>query len=80
MIVWIVAGFYVCGFIATIDAVMRVRTANGAVAWLVALVAFPFVAVPAYLVLGRSKFMGMVAAYEEKRIKSRLSEKIFLRV
>ena len=67
MIAWIITGFYVCGFIAAIDAVMRVRTSQWAVAWSVALVSFPFVAIPAYLVLGRSKFEGMVAAYEEKK-------------
>ena len=64
MIAWIVAGFYVCGFIAAIEAVMTARTAQGAVAWSVSLVSFPFVAVPAYVVLGRSKFEGMVDAYE----------------
>ena len=67
MTAWIVTGFYVCGFIAAIDAVMKVRTSQGAVAWSLSLVTFPFVAVPAYLVLGRSKFEGMVAAYEEKK-------------
>ncbi|MFA9420145.1 MAG: cardiolipin synthase [Gammaproteobacteria bacterium] len=67
MTAWIVTGFYVCGFIAAIDAVMKVRTSQGAVAWSISLVTFPFVAVPAYLVLGRSKFEGMVAAYEEKK-------------
>ena len=67
MTAWIVTGFYVCGFIAAIDAVMKVRTSQGAVAWSISLVTFPFVAVPAYLVLGRSKFEGMVDAYEEKK-------------
>jgi len=45
---------------------MTVRTAQGAVAWAVSLVSFPFVAVPAYLVLGRSKFEGMADAFENR--------------
>ncbi|HSQ69157.1 MAG TPA: cardiolipin synthase [Steroidobacteraceae bacterium] len=67
MIAWIVTAFYVAGVIAAIDAVMTVRTAQGAVAWAVSLVAAPFVAVPAYLVLGRSKFGGALEAFEERR-------------
>lgn len=67
MIAWIVAAFYLAGVIAAIDAVMTVRTSQGAVAWAVSLVAAPFVAVPAYLVLGRSKFGGALEAFEERR-------------
>jgi cardiolipin synthase A/B len=63
----IVVGFYVAGVFAAINAVMTARTSQGAIAWAVSLVALPFVAVPAYLVFGRSKFDGMSAAYEERR-------------
>jgi cardiolipin synthase len=63
----IVSAFYLAGIIAAIEATMTVRTAQGAVAWAVSLVSFPFVAVPAYLVLGRSKFEGMVSAYEQNK-------------
>jgi len=45
---------------------MTTRTAQGAIAWSVSLVSFPFVAVPAYLVFGRSKFEGFADAYEER--------------
>jgi len=67
MIAWIVAAFYVAGLVAAVHAVMTVRTAQGAVAWTVSLVSMPFVAVPAYLVLGRSKFGGAVEAYGERK-------------
>jgi cardiolipin synthase len=67
LIAWIVTAFYVAGVIAAIDAVMTARTSQGAVAWAVSLVAAPFVAVPAYLVLGRSKFGGALEAFEERR-------------
>ncbi len=67
MIAWIVAAFYLAGVIAAIDAVMTARTSQGAFAWAVSLVAAPFVAVPAYLVFGRSKFGGALEAFEERR-------------
>ncbi len=67
MIAIVVALFYVGGIAAAIHAVMTVRTAQGAIAWSVSLVSFPFVALPAYLVLGRSKFEGVTTAYEESR-------------
>jgi len=63
--VWVVFVFHVLGFIASIDAVMSTRTAQGAVAWAVSLNAFPYLAVPAYWVLGRSKFEGYVTARQE---------------
>ena len=63
----IVAAFYLAGIILAVEASMKVRTAQGAVAWSVSLVSFPFVAVPAYLVLGRSKFEGMADAFESRR-------------
>lgn len=67
MIAFIVTAFYLLGILAAIEAVMTARTAQGAIAWSVSLVSFPFVALPAYLVLGRSKFQGMVAAYEQRK-------------
>ncbi|MGD1991109.1 MAG: cardiolipin synthase [Chromatiales bacterium] len=67
MIASIVTIFYVLGIISAIDAIMTARTPQGAVAWSVALVSFPFVAVPAYAVLGRSKFQGTMEAYEDRQ-------------
>jgi cardiolipin synthase len=62
----IVSVFYVAGFILAGHAVMTTRTAQGAIAWSVSLVSVPFIAVPAYLVFGRSKFQGFSEAYEER--------------
>ena len=67
MIGYIVAAFYVAGIAAAIHAIMTTRTETGAIAWSVSLVTVPFVAVPAYLVFGRSKFEGTVEAYDERR-------------
>lgn len=48
------------GFVSSVDALMSVRTAPGTVAWIVSLNTFPYVAVPAYWVFGRTKFEGYV--------------------
>lgn len=47
---------------AGIHAVMNVRTAQGAIAWLLALLTLPFIALPLYAVFGRRRFLGYVAA------------------
>jgi cardiolipin synthase len=53
----------ILGVISAVDAVMTTRTSQGAIAWAVSLVTFPYVAVPAYWVLGRSEFRGYVQAH-----------------
>ena len=67
MWIWItlVVVFHVLGFVSSIHAVMGTRTPQGAVAWAVALNAFPYLAVPAYWVFGRSRFQGYVTARQE---------------
>jgi len=54
--------FHVLGFLSSIHAVMSTRTSQGAIAWVVSLNTFPYVAVPAYWVFGRSTFRGYVTA------------------
>jgi len=67
VIATIVAVSYLAGILAAVEAIMTARTSQGAIAWSVSLVSFPFVAVPAYLVLGRSNFAGMTAAYAQRK-------------
>jgi len=62
MLAFVVIGFHVLGFISSIHAVMTTRTEQGAIAWAISLNTFPYVAVPAYWVLGRSRFHGYVTA------------------
>ncbi len=50
------------GIITAIQAVMEARTAQGAIAWALSLIMFPYIAVPMYWVFGRSKFQGYVDA------------------
>src|SRR5215813_1718726 len=53
---------YMLGFCSAVHAIMSTRTAQGSIAWAVSLITFPFIAVPAYWVFGRSKFYGYVIA------------------
>lgn len=66
MIAFIVGIFYILGILSAIHAVMSTRTPQGAIAWSVSLVTFPFIAVPAYWILGRNKFQGYVIARQEE--------------
>ena len=58
----VVMVFHVLGIISSIDAVMTARTSQGAIAWVVSLITFPYVTVPAYWILGRSRFRDYVVA------------------
>jgi cardiolipin synthase len=60
MIAALVVLFQIMGFLSSINAVMSTRTSQGAIAWAVSLNTFPYLAVPAYWILGRSKFEGYV--------------------
>ena len=62
MIALIVVVSHILGLVSSIHAVMTARTEQGAIAWAVSLNTFPYVAVPAYWVLGRSRFQGYVSA------------------
>ena len=49
---------HVLGALSSMQAVMSTRTPQGAIAWVVSLNTFPYLAVPAYWVFGQSKFDG----------------------
>ena len=72
MIAVTIAVFHVLGVISSVHAVMGTRTSQGAIAWIVSLNTFPYVAVPAYWVLGRSRFRGYVTSRrtEDQSIQS----------
>lgn len=59
----LLTGAHVLGALTSVQAIMTTRTSQGATAWAISLNTFPYVAVPAYWVFGRSKFEG----YEIKR-------------
>lgn len=58
----VVSLLHMFGVLTAVHAVMYARTSQAAVAWGIALLAFPYVALPGYWVFGRSKFIGYVRA------------------
>ena len=54
------------GIAAAVHAVMNARTSQGAIAWAISLVTFPWVVLVLYAVFGRNKFNGYVVLRSEK--------------
>jgi cardiolipin synthase len=46
------------GIIAAVHAIMNARTSQGAIAWGISLVTFPWLALILYAIFGRNKFKG----------------------
>ncbi|MGF1592094.1 MAG: cardiolipin synthase [Kiloniellaceae bacterium] len=66
----LLAGFiHLSGIASALHAAVRTRTAQGAVAWSISLVTFPYLALPLYWVFGRGKFHGYVAARRSGDLK-----------
>lgn len=51
-----VVAFYVVGVGHVLHALMHVRTSQGTIAWVVSLLTVPFLAIPLYWMLGRTRF------------------------
>lgn len=54
--------FYFVGYLHILHALMHTRTSQGTIAWVVSLFFVPFLSIPLYWLLGRSKFEGYVRA------------------
>src|SRR3990170_349313 len=66
----LLAGFiHLSGVASALHAAVRTRTAQGAVAWSISLLTFPYLALPLYWVFGRGKFHGYVAARRSGDLK-----------
>src|SRR5215216_4146058 len=50
------------GALAAFHAIMTARTSQGAIAWALLLILFPYATLPAYGLFGRGKFQGYVKA------------------
>ena len=50
----------ILGIIAAVHAIMNVRTSQGAIAWAISLVTFPWLALILYAIFGRNRFKGYV--------------------
>jgi cardiolipin synthase len=61
----LLALLYFFAISCALEAIMKARTAQGAIAWTISLITFPYAALPVYLVFGRNKFDG----YLEQRLE-----------
>mgnify|MGYP000095777790 CR=1 FL=1 len=64
MIGFVIALFHILGLASSLHSVMSTRTSQGTIAWVVSLNTFPYLAVPAYWILGRSRFNGYIKAHK----------------
>lgn len=63
--------FYALALASAIEATLNVRTAQGAIAWTISLLAIPYLAVPAYLIFGRNRFDGYLEQRKAVEAESR---------
>lgn len=82
ILTFIVLFFEVLGIITALHAILFIRSVQGAVAWAISLVTFPWLALPLYWIFGRDKFKGyretlragnIEARHLNERTKKRLS-------
>src|SRR6056297_2292417 len=66
----------ILGVLSSISALLTTRTSQGAIAWIVSLNTFPYLAVPAYWIFGRTRFNGYVQSRKEvdARLRTRVGE------
>jgi cardiolipin synthase len=58
--------FYLVGILHVLHALMHVRTSQGTIAWVISLLTIPFLAIPMYWLLGRTRFSRNVGGRREK--------------
>jgi cardiolipin synthase len=64
LLVWL--ALEIVALLHVLHALMHVRTSQGTIAWVISLLTFPYLAVPLYWVIGRSRFSGYVRARRAK--------------
>lgn len=70
----IIAIAQILGALSSISALLTTRTAQGAIAWIVSLNTFPYLAVPAYWIFGRTRFNGYVQS--RKSVDQLLTDRV----
>ena len=65
--------FEVVGILHVLHALMNVRTSQGTIAWVISLVVVPYLAIPLYWLLGRTRFSVNVGG--RRRNDERLAKK-----
>lgn len=58
--------FYIVGALHLLHALMNVRTSQGTIAWVVVLITVPFLAIPMYWLIGRTRFSATISGRREK--------------
>jgi cardiolipin synthase len=74
MLAVIVVIAQIFGALSSISALLTTRTSQGAIAWIVSLNTFPYLAVPAYWIFGRTRFNGYVQS--RKEVDARLHDRV----
>jgi cardiolipin synthase len=58
----LLAVFFAAGVASAAGALFSARSSQGAIAWVMSMITFPYVAVPLYWIFGRDRFVGYVTA------------------
>ncbi len=66
IVVIFVSAIHLIGAVTSLHAVIRSRTPQGAVAWGISLITFPYIALPGYWIFGRNRFQGYVLAHKSE--------------
>jgi cardiolipin synthase len=61
---------YIMAIVSALEAILKARTSQGAIAWTISLLTFPFVSVLLYLVFGRNRFDGYLEQRDEIEAES----------
>jgi len=61
----LVAVMHTAGVLSAVNALFSARSSQGAIAWVMSMITFPYMAVPMYWVFGRDRFVGYVKARRE---------------
>jgi cardiolipin synthase A/B len=61
---------YVTAIVSAVEVILKGRTSQGAIAWTISLLTFPFISVPMYLIFGRNRFDGYLEKREAMEIEA----------
>src|SRR5213083_2372984 len=75
----LIAFCHLLGALTSVHAILGVRPSQGAIAWAVSLNTFPYLAVPAYWVFGRSNFEGYVVLRRKAEAEMNDAERLVAR-
>ena len=68
----------VVGLLHVLHALMHVRTSQGTIAWVIFLIAMPYLGIPLYWILGRSRFAGYVVGRRQQDVRlGRLADAMY---